>query len=329
MNGPIHYLCTAEHSYTLGIFAEYYARKCRDALRIVPYRALPFIRSFGPGTFILTDFDRLQPRAKERVTELANSLVDSGCRVLNHPARSLGRFALLRLLFEEGINGFNVYRPEEQDAVQRFPVFVRHECVHGKAETGLLHSADELAASLRRLRRGALAKELMIVEFGNRPEADGRYRKYASFRVGNTIYCQHCYASTDWWVKFTSSDLGEERKRELAAYVASNPHSDQLMAIFRTAGIEYGRADYCVVDGRVQIFEINTNPTVIQRGAGKLTDVTPYAERHDDAMMALAPQGAGPEATPNPVFAGGKEAALEDIHQGELAFVRERWALET
>src|SRR5690606_36355005 len=35
-----------------------------------------------------------------------------------------------------------------------------------------------------------------------------------------------------------------------------------LMAAFEAGGIEFGRADFGIVDGRVQIYEINTNPTL-------------------------------------------------------------------
>ncbi len=44
--------------------------------------------------------------------------------------------------------------------------------------------------------------------------------------------------------------------------ILTNPHSAHLMRAFEIAGIEYGRADFGFRDGRIQIFEINTNPFV-------------------------------------------------------------------
>lgn len=323
--GPIHYFCSAEHSYTLGIFAAFYARESAEAIRILPYRLVPAIRSFGPGTFIFTDMDRVHDAGLAKLTRLADSLAERGGLVLNHPRDALSRFSLLRRLHETGINRFNVYRLQDWRAVSRFPVFIRREREHGKSVTGLIDNRPALQSAVHALVGRRHPPDLMIVEFGNAPEADGRYRKYASFRVGDQIYCQHCYASRDWWVKFGSSDLGEERKRELAEFVRSNPHSEELKAIFDLAGIGYGRADYCVVDGRVQIFEINTNPTVIQSGAAMLTDISSYARLHDEAMAALAAEGSGDGKTENPLFANRGELNADVIHAGELDHARTHW----
>jgi hypothetical protein len=55
---------------------------------------------------------------------------------------------------------------------------------------------------------------------------------------------------------------------EEADYLDANPHGDLLMRVFDMANIEYGRIDYTVIEGRVQIFEINCNPTIIGRTSG-------------------------------------------------------------
>ena len=41
-----------------------------------------------------------------------------------------------------------------------------------------------------------------------------------------------------------------------------NPHGAILARAFAIAGIEFGRADYGVIGGRAQIYEINTNPNL-------------------------------------------------------------------
>jgi hypothetical protein len=48
-------------------------------------------------------------------------------------------------------------------------------------------------------------------------------------------------------------------------YIRDNPHADALLRAFEVAKIDYGRADYTVLGGRVQIFEINTNPHLPHR----------------------------------------------------------------
>lgn len=318
MSGPIYYFCTARHSYAFGIYAAYYARKPTEDLCIVPYVALPSVPAFEPGAFIFTDHDRLSEVNRQRFAGLADHLEKSGCRVLNHPHRVLQRFALLRALHDAGLNDFNVHWLPDWREVRRFPVFIRRESGHDAQVTGLLADEAALRAEAERL----LADEnrppdLMIVEFGNARGEDGRYRKYSAYRVGNTIYPQHCFSSDDWWIKFGGTDLTPEEKQEQIAYLRDNPHRGQLERIFALARIEYGRVDYCVVDGRVQAFEINTNPTVIQGGAGALADLSLYVRLHDDALMRLLAEPSGPAEAANPLFAekgpGTTPAALHEI----------------
>lgn len=45
-------------------------------------------------------------------------------------------------------------------------------------------------------------------------------------------------------------------------YVEKNPHEGRLREVFRLARIDYGRMDYGMLDGQVQVWEINTNPTI-------------------------------------------------------------------
>ncbi len=54
-----------------------------------------------------------------------------------------------------------------------------------------------------------------------------------------------------------------ETAREELDYVRSNPHAEELREIFELARIDYGRIDYSVVDGCIQVWEINTNPMIL------------------------------------------------------------------
>jgi hypothetical protein len=47
---------------------------------------------------------------------------------------------------------------------------------------------------------------------------------------------------------------------EELAYIDSNPHAGILGEVCRLANIGYGRIDYSLLDGRVQVWEINTTP---------------------------------------------------------------------
>ena len=43
-------------------------------------------------------------------------------------------------------------------------------------------------------------------------------------------------------------------------FVEENLHEGLMLRVFDIAGIDYGRADFSLVSGEPQIFEINTNP---------------------------------------------------------------------
>jgi hypothetical protein len=324
----IHYFCTARHTYTLGIFAAFYAAELAPRLRILSYASLPAVRTFGPGPFIFSDLDRTTPDARQRLAEVAEELKGGGAMVLNHPKRALLRFPLLRLLHERGINQFNVYRPSDWREVRRFPVFLRAEHIHGRALTGLLPDQTALQQAVAPFtNRDDESSRVMIVEFGNHPGGDGKYRKYAAFRVGDTIYAQHCYVSRHWWVRFESSATTAAEWAEHDSYARDNPHRDQLAGIFALAGIDYGRIDYAIVDGKVQVFEINTNPTIIHATSHKQIDVEPYARAHREALRHLLEQSNGPDRIANPLASADVPAAEPaEIHDMVVALTRRTWA---
>jgi hypothetical protein len=59
--------------------------------------------------------------------------------------------------------------------------------------------------------------------------------------------------------------VSEETVREEQAFFDAFPHRDALLDIFELAGVDYGRVDYGVKEGQVQVWEINTNPVVVPR----------------------------------------------------------------
>src|SRR5690606_31029109 len=52
--------------------------------------------------------------------------------------------------------------------------------------------------------------------------------------------------------------LAEDRR-----FRRRNPHRAELRQVFDLAHVDFGRADYGMYEGRLQIWEINTNPTVL------------------------------------------------------------------
>jgi len=217
---------------------------------------------------VFADIERLSWDERRRAAALWSRLESAPGvhRILNHPTRSLCRYELLRALARRGWNDFDVYRLSEGRMPARYPVFLRNEDDHGGATTSLLRSPGELEAAVEqhraeeRLRDGTL-----IVEYCDTTAADGLTRKYGALRVGPHILPRHVFIGRGWMLKSTTDSDGvprEEMARIERAYMADNPHAAQLMARFELAGIEYGRIDYGVRGGRVQVWEINTNPTV-------------------------------------------------------------------
>jgi hypothetical protein len=193
------------------------------------------------GIAIFSDLDRLTPEQRAALAPLHARQA----RALNDPTRSLLRYELLRTLHARGINRFNVYRPGEKPA--RFPVFVRPESGFLKAAPALLWAGGEPPA-------GHIAVELC-----NTADRDGVFRKYGAYVIGERIVPRHLFFSRGWLVK--SPDLlGPAEIEEERAYVESNPHAAQLLEVCRVARISWGRIDYALLEGRVQVWEINSNP---------------------------------------------------------------------
>jgi len=324
--GPIYYFCTRQHAYTIGVLLGYYEHGLGDLVRIIPYEIAAKLGSVAPGTFIFTDFERLSPAQLQAAVSLHERVasLDPDLLLLNNPAIVPRRFELLKRLKGAGLNHFDVHRLGEREAVRRFPVFVRWESQHEPPLTGLIDSAEALEAAIDGLplhiRRDP---DLMIVEYGAAPSADGRFRKYSAFKVGPTIYPQHCFINENWYIKFAGTRFTDADRAESRAYVAENPHAAQIERIFALAGIDYGRIDYGIVDGRIQTFEINNNPTVMSRPPGweAGADYSRYAEMHARALRGILRPVSGP-----PLRLGDGAMSADAIHADAMRAVRQRIA---
>ena len=220
---------------------------------------------------IFSALDQLASPQREVVAEVwdAHARIAPRAPRLNDPRHVLLRFDLLAKLHEQGINTFRVFRATSLMHVNRFPVFVRAIHTHDGPVTGLLRTRLDVARAVRALRlRGHRLRDLMIVEFCDTASADGLFRKYAAFKVGNSIIPCHVMVSHRWFVKSDANELDERRIREGIKYVEDNPHEAWLRKVFSVAKIDYGRVDYGVLDGVPQVWEINLNPT-IGRGIGE------------------------------------------------------------
>jgi len=259
----IYYLARAEHNYPVGDYLKSWAGPSHPVIKILAYESLPTILS--RGTYVFSDLERLTSAQSELMAEVRDQLANAGegVRLLNHPTRSLGRFALLRELHEAGPNRFRAYRASEALDAVRFPVFLRRAGEHDGNVTGLLRDHREIEqAILRALLSGIELDDVLIVEFCDTSGGNKRFRKYSAFRVGDRIIPRHLIFSEKWMLKLPDildpAAIAEER-----AYLESNPHERELRDVFDRAHIDYGRIDYGMLEDRLQVWEINTNPIVM------------------------------------------------------------------
>ncbi len=233
-------------------------------IRPLSYEEVFYARQAPRGHYLFTDFDRLSAYELECAIAVTDALraASPDSVILNDPRVVLERVPLLTRLHQLGLNRFTVTRLDAGERPERFPVFVRSEDEARGTETPLLHSPEELEAALLALRQqGRVLKRRIAVEFCAQADDHGWYRKYGVLNIGGAIIPQHILRSRDWHVKLQSSEHDAEFCREELDFFMHNPHRDQLQKIFTIANIDFGRIDYSLVDGCIQTFEINTNPT--------------------------------------------------------------------
>jgi hypothetical protein len=131
--------------------------------------------------------------------------------------------------------------------------------------TDLLHNREELAAALKKAQADGISlRGVLIVGYAAEPFDGPWFREFNTFRVGSEVFAHHVVVEDSWVVKYGKEGVKfpEEYKLSEQEFVKGNWNADILRRVFEIAGIEYGRADWGVVGGKVQVYEINTNPHV-------------------------------------------------------------------
>jgi hypothetical protein len=260
------------------------------------------------GHYVFTDFDRLTSYEIQAAEVMARRLVElvPQAKVLNRPALVLERFALLRRLADAGLNDFSAYRIDSGDMPRRYPVFVRLEDDCQKPDTPLLHSESELRAALAALRASGLpVKRRIAVEYCAEKGTDGHFRKYGVFRIGDRLVPHHLFHNRDWYIKREARQRSPEADDpfapEIAAFLEDQADAGAVMHRFDLAAIDYGRIDYGIVGGRLQTYEINTNPVVPARKTPAVTEQAwhrrmLFRQRFFGAFAALDTRLEGPRS---------------------------------
>jgi len=218
------------------------------------------------ATYIFLGVDRLdssERRLGGQFYRHINSLGE-GWRALNDPAIAMGRYRLLRTLHEAGINDFNAYLVAEGARPSRYPVFIRRNGSSTMPLTDLVATPLQLSQEIDRLiAAGEVPEDMIVIEYCGEELRPGIYRKLSEYRIADRyIPTPTIYAGT-WLVKVSNTLAVPD---ELMAFdvdvLERNPYAEVARRVFEIAGIEYGRADIGIVNGRPQFYEINFNPDV-------------------------------------------------------------------
>jgi len=260
----ITFICREYHRYTGDSFAAHFHRQLAGRFQVLSYEQLFRAHALPVGHLIFTDLDRLTPYLREVAANMAAALVAVApeARILNHPLRVKERYALLRALRLAGINDFDVARLDEGRRPERFPVFIRREDDALGPETGLIADAAAFDLALANLSGQRPLKGRIWIEYRAAPDPDGHFRKYGAFRIGDHIMPYHMQVADGWIVKRSTRELQDANDAEELAFIRTDPHAAEVRRAFEIAEIDFGRADYTVVDGKVRIYEINTNPSL-------------------------------------------------------------------
>ena len=251
-------------------------------------------RSAERRLYVFADLETLALKEAEAVAGLWRRLAASPAteRSLNNPSVSLRRFELLTALRNAGFNSFDAYRAEGDPQPGRWPVFTREDRSHDDDSISeLLDSPRELSSHLAAtVDRGGDLRKRIVVEYAGAPSEDGLFRKYGAIRLSDSIIPCHIFFSHQWMVKH-SAVFNTTTAREELEYIEANPHREELERAFEIAGIEYGRADYSLIDDNVQIWEINTNPYLIRpqytRQQARQEVLRAFSDRFNDAVREL------------------------------------------
>jgi hypothetical protein len=255
-------LTTKHHQYT----HQSLLRQKGFELRLLAYDLAFLSQRLLPATYVFSDLDRLGYWELELASHLYCELGATGLKVLNNPARASQRYKLLRLLKAAGLNDFDAWSLNDtlMPAPEQYPVFLRTSSAHRGVLSDLLVNEQELQSAIAAaLQRGVPARELLVVQYCAKPAAPGLFRKLSVYRVGDRMVSSTCVHDNQWVAKIGVSGIaGQELYDDELRIVGDNPYADHLRKVFDIANIDYGRADFGLVNGRPQVYEINTNPSI-------------------------------------------------------------------
>lgn len=261
----IHCLATANGRRELDKLIERQGRSSPPGVVPTSYDSAPALATLESDIVVFTGLGSLSPHQLEQAASIWKTLSGSGraLRLLNHPLRIMRRYELLRELHERGINDFDACRLTEARAPRRFPVFLQIE--HGPAEDEieLLWTPAELEAAVDRLaEEGETRTRRLVVEFAGEADTRAFHRTFSAYCLAGRVIPGHLVFSRRWRARTTDEPVEDWMLVEERAYLSANAHADLVRGVFRLARVDFGRVEFGVVGGRVQIYGIDTTPVI-------------------------------------------------------------------
>lgn len=316
-------LAPREGVFGIGDFVKTDGATLAEIVTVISYEDACSGKPLPAAGYIFAGLDQLTATERELVTRFHRILAEVSPALprLNHPDRWHPRGALLNAAFEAGINSFGATRVSESNR-RRFPVFLRSESEHSGSLSPILHNEAGLArAVVAALLRGYRFRDLLAVEYCHTADDEGVFHKYSAMVVGPHIVPRSLTTSRKWVTKIGGRITDAEAARAEREYVEGNPHEEWLRGVAQLGGAEYGRIDYGLREGRPELWEINTNPTIGAQLAKPLPNAWPEGvvpgnrlayrkictaleDLNRRAVVALEAAGAGSRPLHFPVSAG-------------------------
>lgn len=254
------FVISESHQYTVRDVLETRDHGLHGRVIILSYGEFMSLARLPRATYLFLDIERLTPDQLAGSIARLDSLLEvaPGLRVLNRPDLVGTRMEVMARLHGAGINDFRLMPAASPAADLRFPVFLRNVQDHSGPRSELLHTPQDLAAAISAL---PARDGYGITEFIDTRNDDGLFEKRGYMRVGGSVFASALDASRHWVCKGEYSDPATvpQGGRELE-FLSGDEDGAALRRAFEVARIDYGRADYAIVGGKAQLFEINTNP---------------------------------------------------------------------
>lgn len=326
----IHFLSTGRHTYTMQVFLENWAAELRQSLSICTYERIELHRIFPPGTYLFTDFERMVDSELQLMRNIADGLAahKDTYRVLNHPGQWSNRLKFQQKLAALGTQRFRVFPAENPPEDIRFPVFLRRSDDHKGNKTPLLRDRDELERGLAQISKWERAihpGRWIICEFCDTADSGGMYRKYGVQKIGGRLLPRHLFFNRDWMVRDTNMYEPEyiQEEMDFIENFASSDVAPKLHQFFELCGLDYGRIDYSVLDGEIQVWEINSNPMLSLPLAEVKTPRHPAFQKSmqltREAFLHLA------ESSPKEALGKGWKLPVTSYPTGRAIQIYGRW----